>query len=520
MLIHSRRSFLAASASAAIVTACAPFARGARDAFALGVASGDPAPDGFVIWTRLAPDPLHPDPALPGGMSPAPVEVSWQVAEDAALTRVVRKGVAVARAEDAHTIHVEVGGLAPDRWYFYRFFAGGSASAVGRTRTAPSPGAVVDRLRLAFASCADWQQGYFSAYRHMAADAPDLVAFLGDYIYEFIEQRWAPIRLHSDGLEARDLRTYRNRYAQYRTDPDLQALHAAAPCLCIWDDHEVHNDYADRWSQDLTDPAMFLARRSAAYRAYWEHMPLRAAARPNGPAMALHRFVDWGGLARIWMLDERQYRSRPPCYGPPSGRARVVNAVSCAEYLDPGRSVLGAAQERWLGETMSESRARWNLFGQGVMMTEFVQPDRMGAPGHWSDSWSGHPAARARFLRRLADTGVANPIVMSGDIHSFWANELKLDYADPRAPVVGTEFVGTSISSPGVPYDVFSPLARAMPHVRYFESRQRGYVGLDISRARTLASFRIVSDVRDPKATVSTLARFAVEDGRPGAIPA
>ena len=444
----TRRRFVGV-ASATILASCAPF-RGGRDPFTLGVASGEPAPDGFVIWTRLAPEPLDPDPATPGGMTPEPVEVAWEVGEDEAMRRVVRSGVAVARAEDAHTLHVEIAGLAPDRWYWYRFRTGGAASQVGRARTAPILGAPVDRLRVAFASCADWQQGYFSAYRHMAAESPDLVLFLGDYIYEFIEKRWTPVRLHSDGVEAADLPTYRNRYAQYRTDPDLQAVHAAAPCLVTWDDHEVQNDYAERWAQDYADPEAFLLRRAAAYRAFWEHMPLRNAARPIGPNLPLHRFADWGGLARMWMLDERQYRSRPPCYGPPLPATKVVNANSCPEYMDPGRTVLGAAQERWLREAMGQSRARWNLFGQGVLMTEFV---------------------------------------------------------------------GTSITSPGVPYDTFAALARAMPHIKYFDSRHRGYVRLDLAPSRLSAAFRVVSDVRDPRATLSTLASFVVEDGRPGAQP-
>jgi len=519
MTLVTRRGFLATAASAAIVAACAPYARG-RDPFALGVASGDPAPNGFVIWTRLAPNPLDLDPATPGGMEARAVELTWQVAEDEAMTRIARQGVVVARPERAHAVHVELEGLAPDRRYFYRFFAGGAASPIGRTRTAPAPGAAVEQLRLSFASCSDWQQGYFSAYRHMAAEAPDLVVFLGDYIYEFLEKRWAPVRLHSDGVEATDLRTYRNRYAQYRTDPDLQALHASVPCLATWDDHEVQNDYADRWSQDLADPEAFLRRRAAAYRAYWEHMPLRNAARPNGPDATIYGFTDWGALARIWMLDQRQYRSRPPCYGRPRGGGQVVNATTCPEYLDPASTMLGAAQEQWLGETMRASRARWSLFGQGTLMAELVQPDRSGASGYWTDAWSGHPAARDRFIAQLTEARAANPIVMTGDIHSFWTNALKRDFRDASAPAVGTEFVGTSITSPGVPYDEFAALARAMPHVRYFESRYRGYVSLDIAPALTRASYRAISDVRDPQASVSTVARFVVEDGKPGPVEA
>jgi alkaline phosphatase D len=244
-------------------------------------------------------------------------------------------------------------------------------------------------------------------------------------------------------------------------------------------------------------------------------MPLRQSSRPRGPDMALHRFVDWGALTRLWMLDGRQYRSRPPCYGPPLPATKVVNANTCPEYLDPGRTMLGATQERWLAENLRNGQARWNLFGQGVMMAEFVQPDRHGAPGHWSDAWSGHPAARARFLRGLVETRAQNPIVLSGDIHSFWANELKLNFRDIRAAPMASEFVVTSITSPGVPYEPFAGWAARMPHMKYFESRHRGYLMIEVAPGQTVASMRVISDVRDPKATISTLKRFAVEDGKP-----
>jgi alkaline phosphatase D len=505
----TRRGFVAA-ASATLLASCAKF-RGASDPFTLGVASGDPAPDGFVIWTRL-------DPA--GAMDPLPVDVAWEVADDERFARIVRAGTAVARPEDAHAVHVEVAGLAPGRWYYYRFHAGVAESRTGRARTAPAPGAQVGSFKIGVASCSDFQQGYFSAYRHMAAEAPDLVFFLGDYIYEFIEQRWAPVRRHSDGVEATDLRTYRNRYAQYRSDPDLQALHAAAPCLCTWDDHEVQNDYAERWAQDFSDPAIFLKRREAAYRAYWEHMPLRLSARPRDGAVALHRFVDWGALARVWILDGRQYRSRPPCYAPGTPVTKVINGNTCPEYLDPGRTMLGAAQETWLARNLRARRARWNLFGQGVIMAEFVQANRQGVVGHWSDAWSGHPAARDRFLSGLAETRAGNPIVLSGDIHSFFANELKLDFRDARAAPIASEFVVTSITSPGVPYEPFAGWAARMPHMKYFESRHRGYLTLEVAPSHTVAAMRAISDVRDPNATVSTLKRFAVENGKSGPVAA
>jgi alkaline phosphatase D len=273
-------------------------AQGAGTPFTLGVASGSPSPDGFVLWTRLAPQPLAPDGS--GGMA-VPVTVFWEIAADDAMRYVVQSGGAVeANRRSAHSVHLEVGGLEPNRPYWYRFTAPGEQSPVGRARTAPRPTDQIDRLRFAFASCSHWELGYFSAYRHMVAENPDLVLFLGDYIYEYTvpaEQAGRTARRH-DGPTATDLAGYRNRYALYRTDPDLQALHAAAPCLMTWDDHEVENDYANEWSQNI----------DVSPEAY-EHMPLRARAAPTAGAMRLYDRFRLGNLVTFAVLDGRQYRS-------------------------------------------------------------------------------------------------------------------------------------------------------------------------------------------------------------------
>jgi len=292
----NRRSFIAGAAGLAVLRPRLGQATTSYP-FTLGVASGCPRPDRVVLWTRLAPGPLSPDPNRPGGMPPDPVPVRWEIAGDEQMQRVVQSGSVTSEQATAHSVHVEAGGLLPDRVYFYRFVAAGEASPVGCTRTAPAPGAAADRLRFAFASCSNYELGFFSAYRHLAAEAPDLVVFLGDYIYEYVSQSPLKVRAHSDGAEAVDLKTYRNRYAQYRSDPDLQAVHAAAPCLMTWSDHEVQNDYADKWSQDFADPEQFLLRRAAAYRAYWEHMPLPLSAMPQGPTMNLYGRYDFGALA-------------------------------------------------------------------------------------------------------------------------------------------------------------------------------------------------------------------------------
>ena len=484
--------------------------------FSLGIASGCPRPDGVVLWTRVAPGPLSPDPNRPGGMPPDPVPVRWEVAEDEQMQRVVQSGSATAEQPSAHSVHVEVRGLLPDRVYFYRFTAAGEASPIGRTRTAPAAGAANDRLRFAFVSCSNYELGFFSAYRHLAAEAPDLVVFLGDYIYEYVSKSPLKVREHSDGTEAVDLKTYRNRYAQYHTDPDLQAVHATAPCLMTWSDHEVQNDYADKWSQDFADPEQFLLRRAAAYRAYWEHMPLPLSAMPRGPSMNLYGRYDFGALASFYVVDARQYRSRLACDTPPKGGGKQLIDDACPERLDPTRSNLGAVQESWLFGQFRNAPAAWNILAQEQLMAELKERTDSGAIAHWSEDWNGFPAARRRVLQQMVDSRLANPLVIGGDIHSFWANDLKLDVDDPKSQTVATEFVGTSITSSGPPYDTFRAWLPDNPHIHFFESRQRGYVSVEIRKEQTAVDLRVVSDIRDPAAKISSLQRFTVEGGRPG----
>ena len=467
--------------------------------FTLGVASGNPTPDSVVLWTRLAPEPLSPDPERPGGMPPAVVPVRWEIADDPAMRRVVRHGTVDAEPEFAHSLHIECTGLEPARDYWYRFIAGGEASLTGRTRTAPARGAPLGRLRFGFCSCANYEFGYFSAYRHLAAETPDLVLFLGDYIYEYASRSAKRVRDHSDGVEATDLRTYRNRHAQYKTDPDLQPLHAAAPCLATWDDHEVQNDYADRWSQDFADPTAFLARRAAAYRAFWEHMPLPRSALPKGPDATIYGRFDFGDLASFFVVDSRQYRSRLACdrareAAPSSWSTRPARNASI-----PARSYLGMAQEAWLYEQFRQSAtgpARWNVLAQQQLMAEFKERTDNGEIAHWSDDWNGYPAARQSLLQQIRDTSLPNPVVISGDIHSFWANDLKVDFDDSRAPVIAAEFVGSSITATPPPYGKFVAWVAENPHVHFFESRKRGYVSVDLTPQRMEVAFRAVPGAR------------------------
>lgn len=488
--------------------------------FTLGIASGCPRPTGFVLWTRLAPEPLSADPDKPGGLSGQSIDVAYEIARDSSFQDIAMRGLTSADPDFAFSVHVEIDGFESGRSYWYRFMSGEAASRTGRAMTAPAPGTNLDRLRFGVASCAHYEIGYFSAYRHMADENPDLVLFLGDYIYEYIEKRHPTVRKHSDGVETTTLPTYRNRYAQYHTDPDLQRLRAEAPALITWDDHEVENDYGDQWSANFTDPAQFLIRRAAAYRAFYEHMPLSPRlSRPNGPSMRIYDRFDFGTLARVSMLDGRQYRSRGACYAPPrKGRGHLETPATCPELMDETRSMIGAAQEAWLYDGLSQSPARWNILGQDVMMARLRTNEGGLRNAYWTDSWDGYPSNRTRLLRHINDTKITNPVVLSGDIHSYWANDLKLDFDTPGSPVVATEFVGTSITAPPPPEDMMRRYVRDNPHVRFFEPRMRGYMSVDLTRERMQTRFRTVSDVADPKASVSTLKSYVVENGRAGAI--
>lgn len=474
--------------------------------FSLGVASGDPLPDSIVLWTRLAPNPLN-----GGGLPPLDVPIRWQMATDEKMRKVVARGTVLATPELAHSVRVVVSGLEPGRWYWYQFQAGSEISPMGRTRTAPAMGSHINRLVFAFASCQDYEQGYYTAYRHMAEEDLDVVFHLGDYIYEGPPQDGRP-RRHV-GPEPVDLETYRQRYTLYKTDPDLQAAHAAFPFICTWDDHEVDNDYANQESQDFDDPAVFLRRRAAAYQVYYEHLPLRPSSMPMGPDMGLYRRLTFGDLAEFSVLDTRQYRNDQACDNNKSGGGQVVN--KCEERLDPNRSMLGDKQERWLLDGLARSRARWNVIAQQYLMAELQQ---LG-PGeaYWSDGWDGYAANRRRILEFLQQRRLSNPVVIGGDIHSFWVSDLKPDFRNPTSPVVASEFVGTSISSGGVPYDRFAAILPNNPHIKFFESRLRGYVRCTVTHKQWTSDLRVVDTIKRPGAPIRTLATYVVEDGRPGA---
>ena len=510
----TRRRFLRTCGAIALGSVVAPRIVRAQSAgrlggfpFTLGVASGYPSPHGVVLWTRLAPDPLVPG----GGMDPTPVEVRWEIARDERFADIALRGTALALPEWAHSLHVDARGLAPDRWYWFRFHAAGVTSPVGRTRTAPAADASVAKLRIAVASCQHYEHGWYAAYRHMLDDSLDLIAQVGDYIYES-SFGTNPVRSHEAG-EPYSLDDYRARYACYRSDADLRAAHAHHPWVSVWDDHEVENDYANDRSQKDENRAEFLARRAAAYQAYYEHMPLPPVMAPSGPSMRIYTRLPLGKLAEIFLLDDRQYRTYQPCPEPGRGGGRMIE--NCSERLDPSATLLGIDQERWLASSLESSSARWNLLAQQTLM---AQADALAGPGErfYSDGWDGYPAARKRLLGHIASRKIKNPVVLGGDVHSFWANDLAVDFDDAKSPTVASELITTSITSRPPPEERIQTAKAENPRIHFATGTRRGYLRLEITPARLLADLRAVDDVTDPRTSCTTLASFAVEDGRPG----
>ncbi|MBA3417656.1 MAG: alkaline phosphatase D family protein [Geodermatophilaceae bacterium] len=516
----SRRRFLGAVGGVAALAGLAqvPLAKGALASpappsgnypFSLGVASGDPAADGFVLWTRLAPEPFAP---RGGGMPSQPVAVDYQVATDEAMTHVVRRGIAPALPQLAHSVHVEPTGLLPDREYWYQFRYGDHVSPVGRTKTTPALGAKVSRLSFAFASCQSWSSGYYSAYRHLAAEDLDLVVHLGDYVYEGgipadggYRKTPVPLQLRPN---CRGLDRWRLQYALYKSDPDLQRAHARFPWIVTWDDHEVQNDYASETSQYEGDISQL---RANAYQAYYEHQPLRVSAIPRPQEMRLYRRLHYGDLVQFDVLDGRQYRSVPPCgWG---------EAPACAAAYHPSVTMLGQRQEDWLLDGLATSSARWNVLANNVMMGRL---DHDGPTGDilWHDAWDGFPAARTRITDHFVDAEVRNPVIITGDWHSTFVNDIKRNFDLPRSPVVATEFVGTSISSNGDdivygPY--YGPMIKFNPHIQFFDGDRRGYVRCTVSDSQWRTDLRMVETVSRPNSPGYTFASFVVEDGVPGA---
>ena len=516
-----RRLFLLDAARlAAAVTAAGPSVlraapnNSAGYPFSLGVASGSPLPDSVILWTRILPDPLD--------ASSAPrlaVPLRWEIAQDETFRNIAARGSAIATPELAHSVRVNVAGLQPGRWYWYRFLFGDAVSPVGRTRTAPAANAMPGLLKLAVASCQHWEFGSYAAHRYIAQAEPDLVAFLGDYIYE-----WGAFHLHHPQRAVRQnesftLASYRQRYAQYKTDPDLQAAHLAAPWIVTWDDHEVANDYAGDRDERLSPD--FVARRAAAYQAFYEHMPLRLPPPRDFASVRMFQRYDWGRLARFHVLDDRQYRAVQACPGKRLGGSNSVGPRICPVLLEPSRSMLGLEQEAWLEDGLASSKARWNILAQQTLMAQSSQVPITEPDGgrFWTDGWDGYPAARRRLFDTLLKTRVDNPLVLGGDVHTFYASELRRDFGRPESkdnPVIATEFVGTSVTSSSRPQQRTSQYVGMNPHIRYGRSDKRGYMLMTITPKETRVQFMGLDEVRDPKTIQRELAAFRVEDGTAG----
>jgi alkaline phosphatase D len=526
-----RRTFLAGAAATGVALAVG--ASGTRlahaavvrtDPFALGVASGDPRPGAVMLWTRLVRHPLD-----ARSMPRRPVEVEWELSGHHRFRGSRRTGSAWALPELAHSVHVDVHGLEPATDYWYRFRVGRHVSEPGHTRTAPRSTATVDNLRVGVVSCQDWQSGYWPAFSALAEEDLDVVLHLGDYIYESDPASVYRDRRHNTsqtrGLnQLVTLSDYRNRHALYKTDPALQAAHAAFPWVLTWDDHDVESNYAgvvdsDARGRRWQSPARFARQRARAYQAYYEHMPIRVPYKVGSSHLRIYRRLDFGDLMRLHVLDTRQYRTDQP------GGTSGDHGPEDIGRANAGGTLTGAAQGSWLRAGLRSSSARWDVIAQQVMMSR-LRFGILPGPSQFQsnlDQWDGYAPDRDRFLRFLDSSGIASAVVLAGDMHASWFSDLKLDFDDPASRVVASEYVGTSISSGFAPEDD-AALKQANPvlnpHVRFFDGARRGYLRLDLDQQRLLVEQRSVDTITSRTAPVRTTAAFATEAGVPGVVPA
>ena len=515
-----RRRFLALAAQTAAAGTLPRSAWGGRalhhDPFGLGVASGDPTPGGFVLWTRLL--------GNGGPLPPSPVPVRWEVAQDAAFRRIVQHGSTLALPELAHSVHVELADLKPGRWYHYRFHHGAATSRVGQARTAPALHELPAHLRLVFASCQRWEHGYYAAWANVARDAPDLVLFLGDYIYEYASPSdpTGLARVHAL-RHARTLADFRDRYALHKSDPQLQAAHAACPWVVTWDDHEVQNDWVGHTGREESgdgDSTHFESLRSAGFQAFYEHMPLGSArlAGPGFASLQLHRRLAWGQLAELHVLDGRQYRDRQACRRTEASGAGAVQPAQCEALAQPARSFLGAAQEQWLDTGLAHDAARgarWSVLAQQTLFSPRHYPSGLQS----TDTWDGYPAARERLTASIERHAPGRTVLLGGDIHQNYVCRVPKDARDPDGPVVASEFCGTSISSrSGTTQEKVDAIVRRNPHVLLARCGERGYGLADITPTLWTTQLQAVQDPMRIDSAVDTLARFVVEPRQAGPV--
>ncbi|MFD7978210.1 alkaline phosphatase D family protein [Streptomyces sp. NPDC059071] len=517
----SRRSVVKAAAvtavaAPALVAAASPaLADAGAPSFLHGVASGDPLPDGVLLWTRVTPTPD----ALPGSGQGPDVTVGWELAEDRDFARTVTSGTAVAGASSDHTVKVDVRGLRPATAYWFRFTAGGTVSPVGRTRTAPAADAAAPGVRFGVVSCANWEAGYFSAYRHLAARSDlDAILHLGDYIYEYGTGSYPKaeytVRQHQPAHEIVSLADYRLRHATYKSDADLQALHAAHPVVAIWDDHEFANDAWSGGAENHTPGAegAWADRVAAAKRAYFEWMPVRTSTEGT-----VYRRLRFGRLADLHLLDLRSFRSQQA-------------GVGSGKVDDPERSITGRAQLDWLKSGLSASDATWQLVGTSVMISpvafgalpaDLLGPlaELLGLPQEGLainvDQWDGYTDDRKELLKHLTDRGIRNTVFLTGDIHMAWANDVPVKASTyPLSASAATEFVVTSVTSdnlddllhvaPGTLSVVAGGAIKAANrHVKWVDMDHHGYGVLDVTAERSQMDYYTVSDRADRGATAA-----------------
>lgn len=551
-----RRSFLAlgAAASGAVLMPTTPalagrMTRSSGSVFRLGVASGDPLPDSVILWTRLAPKPLE----LDGGMGKATAKVEWEIARDEKFSKIAARGAVQATPKYGHSVHIDIRGLTPDSWYYYRFKHGREISPVGRTRTTPELGAAMSSLVVGQTSCANWQSGYYQLYADLAAQEPDYWLALGDYIYEYGNKGYLrtgqtkPTRSIPWSGEPFTLGEYRRQYGLYRRAQSLQDLHATAPYSVIWDDHEVDNNFtADKSGGDgQADKGRFLARRAAGFQAFWENHAIRVPTpAPNPSKMDIYRRVDWGSLASFLLLDGRQYRSDQAGDDTPQDFGKVVEGM-----FDADATILGQDQESWLASELAEGTSRWTFVAQQTVVSSLN--GTAGLPGPFFpdvvakglfnyDAWDGYWAARGRLVEAITSGQVRNPIILTGDFHTNLTFNLLDAWPDPRdsstpqemtdavanwrGNVIGTEICAGAISSPtffGDPVlGLLAPGVRdRTPWLRYAEYDSNGYVLLTVSPESTEAKYRIAdASVRPnkPGGKPRTDKTIVISDGVPG----
>jgi len=500
-------TLLAASTLSASALGATRLARVTANPFYLGVASGDPRPDSVVIWTRLARETLG-----NARSRNEPVAVDYEIAETANFSTIYRKGSAAALPELGYSVHLDLQGLNPGKEYYYRWMLGGEVSNVGRTKTAPALDATTKSFRFGFASCQQYEHGYFTALDHMAKERFDLIVHLGDYIYE---ETWGANNVrHHNAPEIYTLDDYRARYELYKQDPDLQAAHASAPWAVTWDDHEVDDNYANAIAVDEQTPKQLLIRRAAAYQAFYEFMPIRLPSGRQGASMQIYRPLQFGTLMDMTILDTRQYRNDQAC-----GDGMKP---SCDQHREPNRTLLGEAQKDWLFKRLRTSGSTWNVMAQQVMMGRLLRRNEQEEEMFLMDIWDGYPDERDELLARLKSAQTPNPIVLTGDIHSNWVNNILSDFSNESSEVIATEFVGTSITSGGDGSDASNTAAQTLSdnsHVKFY-NRQRGYVSCYLSKDLWQSDYKILDKVSEPGHPIRTRASFVVEAGNPGALEA